>query len=313
MKLKQDKQMSLRDAVRDYCPNGSSFAIGGLGGRDPFAVAFEMIRQQKQELTLFQSSGMDIINILVGAGCIKRIEGAYTWIGSVGSGLNYRRAVEKGVPRNIEVKEYSNYAASLRFLAASMNIPFMATRSMLGSDIPKYNEDIKIVRDPYTQQPVALVSAASPDVVFVHVQKADTTGNGQIWGIVMNDPTIVRAAKSVVITCEEIVSTKEIRKLSNLTAIPSYCVDAVVHVPFCSHPMWTYGYYWCDLPFRRNFMHYNATQEGFEEWVKEWVIDTKTWDGYLDKVGRERLEKLVLMEKENSPLPNIMPLVQEGW
>lgn len=307
MKLKQDKQVSLKEAVDKYCPSGSSFALGGLGGRDPFAVAFELIRQKKKDLTLFQSSGMDIVNILIGAGCIKKIEGAYTWIGSVGSGLNYRRAIEKSIPNHIEVEEYSNFAASMRFLAGSMNLPFMPTRSMLGSDILKYNDKIKLINDPYTNEPIALVSAANPDVAFIHVQKADSSGNSQIWGILMNDPTIARAAKSVVITCEEIISNKEIRQLSNMTAIPSYCVDAVVHVPFCSHPMWTYGYYWCDLTFRRNFMLYNKTHEGFEQWLKEWVFDTNDWDGYLDKVGRERLGKLVQMEIENSPLPKITP------
>lgn len=307
MKLRQDKQMGLKEAVNTYCPSGCSFSLGGLGGRDPFAVAFELIREKKTELTLLQSSGMDIVNILIGAGCIKKIEGAYTWIGSVGSGLNYRRAIEKGIPNHIEVEEYSNFAASMRFLAGSMNVPFMPTKSMLGSDLPKHNDKIKLINDPYTNQPVALVSAANPDVAFVHVQKADTCGNSQIWGIVMNDPTIVRAARSVVITCEEIVSNKEIRRISNLTAIPSYCVDAVVQVPFCSHPMWTYGYYWCDLPFRRNFMLYNKTQEGFEKWLKEWILDPRDWDDYLDKVGRDRLSKLVQMEMENSPLPSIVP------
>lgn len=303
MKSGKDKQISLHDAVEKYLPNGSSFSFGGLGARDPFAIAFEMIRQEKKDLTMITASGMDIANIVIGAGCIRKVEGAYVWIGSVGSGLNYRRAVEKGIPVKVEVEEYSNYAASLRFLAGSMNIPFMATRSMLGSDIPKYNSKIKLMDDPYTGEPVALVSAANPDVAFIHVQKADLSGNGQIWGILMNDPTIARAAKSVVITCEELVSTQEIRKMSNLTAIPGYTVDAVVKVPFCSHPMWTAGYYWCDLPFRRNFMLYNKSQETFEQWVKEWVLDTGSWQGYLDKLGQDRLNKLMQMERENYQIP----------
>jgi len=303
MKSGKDKQISLHDAVEKYLPNGSSFSFGGLGARDPFAIAFEMIRQEKKDLTMITASGMDIANIVIGAGCIRKVEGAYVWIGSVGSGLNYRRAVEKGIPVKVETEEYSNYAASLRFLAGSMNIPFMATRSMLGSDIPKYNNKIKLIDDPYTGEPVALVSAANPDVAFIHVQKADISGNGQIWGILMNDPTIARAAKSVVITCEELVSTQEIRKMSNLTAIPGYTVDAVVQVPFCSHPMWTAGYYWCDLPFRRNFMLYNKSQETFEQWVKEWVLDTGNWQGYLDKLGQDRLNKLMQMERENYQIP----------
>ena len=306
LRSRNDKQTTLAEAIKTHLPNGSSVSFGGLGARDPFAPAYELIRQGIKDLTLMTTSIMDIGNIIIGAGCVKKVEGAYVWIGSVGSGLNYRRAVEKGVPVKLETEEYSNYTASLRFLAASMNVPFMATRSMLGTDLPKYNDKIKLINDPYTNEPVALVSAASPDVVFIHVQKADTAGNGQIWGVLMNDPTLARAAKKVILTCEEIVSTQEIRKLSNLTAIPSYCVESVIEVPFCSYPMWTAGYYWCDLPFRRNFMLYNSTQEGFEKWLKEWVFDVPNWDAFLDKLGRDRLEKLVRMERDNYNIPTLV-------
>ena len=306
MRSRKDKQTSLSEAIKTHLPNGSYVSFGGLGARDPFAAAYEIIRQGIKDLNLMTTSIMDIGNILIGAGCIKKVEGAYVWIGSVGSGLNYRRAVEHGVPVKLEVEEYTNYSASLRFLAASMDVPFLPTKSMLGSDIPTYNNKVKLINDPYTNEPVALVSAAHPDVSFIHVQKADTEGNGQIWGILMNDPTLARASKKVILTCEEIVSNKEIRKLSNLTAIPSYCVDAVVEVPFCSHPMWTAGYYWCDLPFRRNFMLYNKTQEGFDKWLKEWVLDIPNWDAFLDKLGRDRLEKIVRMEKDNYVIPNLV-------
>lgn len=306
LRSRKDKQIGLSEAIKTYLPSGSSVSFGGLGARDPFAAAYEIIRQGINDLTLMTTSIMDLGNILIGAGCVSKVEGAYVWIGSVGSGLNYRRAVEKGIPVKVETEEYSNYAASLRFLAASMNVPFLPTKSMLGTDLPTYNDKIKLINDPYTNEPVALVSAASPDVVFIHVQKADTAGNGQIWGILMNDPTLARAGKKVILTCEEIVSNREIRQLSNLTAIPSYCVDAVIEVPFCSHPMWTAGYYWCDLPFRRNFMLYNNTQEEFEKWLKEWVHDVPNWNAFLDKLGRDRLEKIVQMERDNYTIPNLV-------
>lgn len=306
MRSRKDKQTTLAEAIKTHLPSGSSVSFGGLGARDPFAPAYEMIRQGINDLTLMTTSIMDIGNIIIGAGCVSKVEGAYVWIGSVGSGLNYRRAVEKGIPCKVETEEYSNYGASLRFLAASMNVPFLPTKSMIGTDLPTYNDKIKLINDPYTNEPVALVSAASPDVVFIHVQKADTAGNGQIWGILMNDPTLARAAKKVILTCEEIVSNREIRQLSNLTAIPSYCVDAVIEVPFCSHPMWTAGYYWCDLPFRRNFMLYNKTQEGFDKWLKEWVLDVPNWEAFLDKLGRDRLEKIVRMERDNYKIPNLV-------
>lgn len=299
--MNNDKRMLLKDTVSKYLTDGASFTIAGMGSREPMAVVYEIIRQKKRELTLITDTKMDSGCWLIGAGCIKKLEAAYCWIGNVGSGINYRRAVEKGIPRKIETEEYSNYAASLRFLAGAMNIPFLPTTSLLGSDLPKHNHNIKVINDPYSddERPIALVPAAKPDVAFIHVQKADIKGNCQIWGVTTNDMNIARAAKKVVITCEEIVPTSEIRKNPNMTAIPHYCVDAVVEIPYGSHPFFVAGYYWCDLPFRRACMKANATQEGFEAWLDEWVFGVKDFDEYLDKVGRDRLNKLTEMERDN--------------
>jgi glutaconate CoA-transferase subunit A len=242
--------------------------------------------------------------MLIGAGCVKKIETSYNWIGGIGTGMNYRRAVEHGIPNKIEVEEYSNYSASLRFLAGAMGIPYLPTYSLLGSDIPKYNKQIKITENPYNSgEKLALVPAAQPDVAFIHVQRADINGNAQVYGCTTNCMNQARAAKYTVLLCEEIIPTSEIRKNPNLTLIPQYCVDAVVHVPFGAHPFPVAGYYWIDLPFRRDFVRENATQEGFEKWLDEWVFDTGSLEAYLDKVGRERLSKLAKMETDNYKIP----------
>lgn len=306
MKSQSNKIVSLEEAVRTYCVDGCSFSFGGLGARDPFAVAFEIIRQKKRNLININASAMDAVCMLIGAGCIKKIETAYTWIGMFGSGQNYRRAVEYGIPNPIEIDEYSNFASSLRFLAGSMNIPFMPTRSLLGSDIIKFNSNIKIIDDPYTGTPIALVPAANPDVAFIHVQYADISGNGQIWGLTMNDLELCRASKHVVLTCEQLIDINDIRRIPNMTSIPSYCVDAVVEVPFCSHPLCVSGFYDCDLPFRHDFIEMNKTQVGFEKWIQEWVIETENWSGYLKKVGFDRLQCLVEMERKNYKIPEII-------
>lgn len=301
--MSKDKRITLKEAVSHFLKDGDSVAIGGMGAREPMGIVYEIIRQKKKDLTLITDSKMDSGCMLIGAGCIKKFEGAYCWIGSIGSGINYRRAVEKGIPNKIEVEEYSNFAASLRFLAGAMDVPFMPTRSMLGSDLPNHNPKIKVIDDPYSGEPVALVPSAKPDVAFIHVQQADIMGNSQIWGVGINDANIARAAKKVVITCEKIVPTSTIRRAPNLTVIPHYCVDAVVEVPFGSHPFFVAGYYWCDLPFRREFMNANSTHEGFEAWINEWVFGCEDFNEYLDKVGKDRLNKLVEMERDNCTIP----------
>lgn len=305
MKKFENKQTTLADAIARYVHDGCSFTLGGLGIREPVAAAHEIIRQGRKNLNMVMASGMDTANLLLGAGCISKVETAYLWIGVVGTGINFRRAAEKGIPNPIEIEEYTNSASSMRFLAGALNIPYIPTRSMLGSDIPANNPKIKIEKDPYTNQQVALVPASNPDVAIIHVQKADVLGNGQVWGLGVNDQNIARAAKHVILTCEEIVPTSEIRKNPNLTAVPYYCVDAVCHVPYAAHPLWVYGYYWCDIPFRRDFMLANKTQEGLEGWVDEWIMTLPDWEAYLEKVGRRRLEMLMQMERESSHIPTV--------
>lgn len=56
---------------------------------------------------------------------------------------------------------YSNYGIALMALAGSMNVPFLPTRSMIGSSIAEQNPRIRVIDDPYGGgTPVALVPAA---------------------------------------------------------------------------------------------------------------------------------------------------------
>lgn len=293
-----NKEMSLKDAVSKYVTNGSTICFGGFIGRDCVAVAHEIIRQGIKELTVVDDSKTDIMDLLVGAGCIKRWEGAYLGYGAIGLAPNFRRAVEQGVPHTIEVEDWSNAAISMRYLAGALNIPFMATRSMLGTDILKYNKRIKVINDPYEGKPLALVPAVRPDVAFIHVQRADVMGNAQVWGFTGNDENKVRAAKHTIITCEEIVSPEEIRRNGNLTIIPFYCVDAVVQVPYGCHPQSCYGYYAYDVLFCGEYHKTSSTREGFLKWLDTYVFGCEDHSAYCNKVGWSRLQKLTYLERQ---------------
>ena len=80
--------------------------------------------------------------------------------------------------------------------------------------------------------------------------------------------------------------------------IPQYAVDAVVEVPFGSHP-WNYVYeYQYDMPFHMDMQKAFKTREGFLEWMDEWIYGVDDWEGYLKKVGYDRLYKLVQIERK---------------
>ncbi|MBW1734618.1 MAG: CoA transferase subunit A [Deltaproteobacteria bacterium] len=297
MNKTRTKIMDLKTAVASHVTDGCTLSLGGAIAREPVAVAREIVQQGKQDLTLTGTAKTTAGEILVGAGCIKRLELAYLWIGVIGQGRNFRRAMEEGIPRRPELEEYSMFSAALRVLAGSIGVPFLPVKSLMGSDLPKVNDRIKRIEDPYSGEPIHVVPAVNPDVAFIHVQRSDPSGNAVILGNLWNDPTLARAARKTIITCEEIVEEKEIRKNPTMTAIPHYCVSGVVHLPYGAHPEPVDGYYWMDQPFRKAFADKSKTREGFLAWLDEWVYGCPTHQIYMEKLGQKRFDSLCRLER----------------
>jgi len=292
-----DKRMSLKEAVGTFVRSGNSVVFSGMGGAQCVAHTYEIIRQKIGGLTLIGDSPCEAGDMLMGAGLIKKAEIAWCGYAVAGLGDNYRRIIEHKIPHEIELEEYSNFGTGLRLLAGAIGVPFIPTKSFLGSDFPVYNKNIKEMTDPYTGEKVALLPAARPDVALVHCTRADKQGNGQMFGFSANAENAARASKYTILTCEKIVDTDVIRQTPNQTIIPCYAVDAVVELPFACHP-WNFPLeYAYDIPFHMQQMSAYKTREGFLAWLEEWCYEAGSWEGYLRKVGYERLHKLVQVER----------------
>lgn len=301
-KKKADKRMTLYDAVKTFVGDGCSIAFSGMGGAQCVAQTYEVIRQGRKNLTLIGDSPCESGDMLIGAGAVKKAELAWCSYAVAGLGYNFRRAIENKIPQAIELEEYSNYTIGLRYLAGAINVPYIPTKSLLGSDLPKYNTQIRIAQDPYTGEAVALVPAVHPDVAIVHVSRADKRGNAQMFGFTSNAENLARAAQHTIITCEELVSTEEIQRYPNLTVVPEYAVDAVVEVPYAAHP-WNMPYaYVYDMPFHTVQLEAFKTRDGFERWLEEYCFEPGSWEGYLRKVGYERLDTLRQLERRFTKL-----------
>src|SRR5512137_779196 len=115
-------------------PDGATISFGGFTTqRHPMAFVYELIRLQRRDLYLIGHSPGGDWDILIGAGCVKRVELAYEADEAFNTiGPRWRLAVQRG---EIEWEDYSNFAMVARFAAGAMGIPFMPTRSLLGSDV----------------------------------------------------------------------------------------------------------------------------------------------------------------------------------
>lgn len=290
------KVMTAKEAILKYIHENCY--LGMTVSAAPASLIWEIVRQKDRikTLDLVITSQIGMSSALIGSGLVRKIEMAYNWGGIEGEDKVFRRAVEKGIPRPLEVEDYSNFGAAMRWLAASMGLDFMPTKSQLGSDIIKNNPRIKVIDDPYTDKPVSLVPASYPDVAVIHAARADEIGNVQCYGLYGNTDTLARAAQYVIVSVEEIVTSAEIRRIPNLTTIPYYYVDAVVHSPFGAHWRESSYFYHHDLAFGLDAYRQFATQEGFDAWAEKYIHGTKDWNEYCQLIGYDRLNRLMQSE-----------------
>lgn len=241
--MDSSKLMSMKDAVAKHVKDGDTVYLAGFTHMIPFAAGHEIIRQGRKDLTLARATPDIIYDQMIAAGCGKKVVFSYAGNPGVGSLRCFRRALEKGQPKQIEIDEYTHFGLSGRLFAGATHMPFLPMRTNKGSDLPPFNPNIKTVKDPYTGDDIMVVPPLNPDVAVVHVQRADVNGNAHIWGIIGEQKDAAFASKKVIISCEEIVGEDVIRSDPNRTLIPDFAVHAVVHEPWCAHPSYTQGYY----------------------------------------------------------------------
>jgi glutaconate CoA-transferase subunit A len=290
--MQESKLKSLHDAISEHVPDGSSVVIGtSLESLIPFAAGHELIRQGKKDLSLIGPISDVLFDQIIGGGCVKKVQAA--WVGNVitGSGYNFRRAVESG---SIQVEDHSNLTIAMALKGGALGVPFMPTRTALGSDLFKTNANLKKITCPYTGQTVCLVKSIQPDVAFIHVQRADKFGNAHSWGNIGVSKDACMASKSVILTAEKIVPPSTITSDPNRVLVPGFRVSAVVHRPFGAHPSAVPGFYNRDHQVYIDYRNKSKTEADFENWRKRWVDPVGCRRDYIDLVGKDHFQRLSL-------------------
>jgi acyl CoA:acetate/3-ketoacid CoA transferase alpha subunit len=298
----KDKRMSVVEAVAKYVPDGAFLALGGFGHvRVPMTAVYEIIRQRKRDLLLAGKTAVYDADVLIGSGCVTRIEVAYSFGHELrGLAPAGRRAVESGQCK--VVAELSNAAYQWRFLAAAMGLPFIPARDLLGTDTFKHSS-AKAVTDPYSGKPICLLPACYPDVVMIHVPRCDMYGNAQIDGTTIEDYELARAARRLILTTEEVVPESVIRERPWRTTIPFFLVDAVVEAPYGSHPCQMPLIYFFDEDQYAEWLRMSKSPEGTHEYLDKYVYGVKDFAEYLERVGGpQRLEHLRKVEHLLEPM-----------
>lgn len=304
-----DKVMTLADAVRRFTAPGMTLYIGAAHGR-PSALLRELVRQwwgRTPGWTVALTGFGSPATALVLGGLVERIITTF-----IGEGYPYPtpqplvgRAVLDGT---VAVQNWSMLTLPLRLIAGALGVPFLPTRSLLGSSMEEDNAraaDFLVLDDPFYSEGangrrLGLVRALKPDVALFHAWAADRAGNVLAAAPLNENFYGAMAARGgAVVSVERIVSTEFIRRHSSLVRLPGQYVSAVVEAPLGAHPGAMYGLgipelegYAEDLEFILELRRAFRRRESATAWIKEWMLDVPDQPSYVAKLGQVRVREV---------------------
>jgi len=300
-----DKVTTLAEAVQRLVAPGQMLYLGAAHGR-PSALVREVVRQwwgRRPGWTLACTGLGSPWTAFVTGGLVERVITTF-----IGEGYPFpapqpliAAAVLEG---RISVQNWSMLTLPLRLIAGAMGVPFMPTRSLLGSSMEEDNArdgDFLAVDDPFgAEGRVGLVRALRPDVALFHAWAADRAGN-VLAGVPLNENFYgaMAARGGAIVSVERIVSTEFIRRHAPLVRLPGQYVAAVVEAPYGSHPAGMYGMglddlesYAEDPEFILDTRRAFRTAATAEAWIREWMLDVPDQAAYVAKLGYARLMEI---------------------
>jgi acyl CoA:acetate/3-ketoacid CoA transferase beta subunit len=102
--------------------------------------------------------------------------------------------------------------------------------------------------------------------------------------------------QGILLTVEKLVSTDFIKKYSHFVVLPGHLVKSVSVVPFGAHPhgmsnlgLKEFDSYEQDYDFINDFQEATKRADPHHRWIKEWILDCKGQEHYLQKLGHKRI------------------------
>jgi glutaconate CoA-transferase subunit A len=284
MRVAVDKRTTLGDAAALVGDGDVVVAGGCLYSRPPWALLLELLRAGRRDLTLARNLMCFESELFLARGAASKLMAS--WVG-IGLRWGIPKVFREFVERDPSIyEEWSHLTLGLRFLAASWGVPFLPTASLLGSDLLR-TTPAQEMTCPFTGERLVAVPACVPDVALVHVHRADPEGNAQVEGPTYMDLEFARAAKTVIVSAEEMVPPEEVVRHADRTLIPGFLVDAVVEVPFGAYPGECYGLYEADFEHFDRYVELvdGGGVDGVEAYLREHLDEPGTFAGFLEQVG----------------------------
>jgi acyl CoA:acetate/3-ketoacid CoA transferase alpha subunit/acyl CoA:acetate/3-ketoacid CoA transferase beta subunit len=288
------KLASLHDAVAEHVRAGD--VLHPVVGHTRWTAAtYEVVRQwwgRDPGFTLVMLSLSSLGALFFRGGLVRRVVTGYSGDTFPNFTPNpvFGRAYQSG---EVDVEHWSFLAFSQRLEAAARGLPAVVTRSIHRSSMA-HNDGYTRVDTPFGE--VGLLSPLAPDVALLHAPLADRDGN-----VAVNPPLLegvwgaLAARRGAIVTAERVVDS--LHEHAALVRIPAHRVLAVCEVPMGAHPG---GLFTRGLPVEGYGEDYDfwvearaaTRRDDFDEWIRHWVLDVRTHDDYIDRLGSERVARL---------------------
>ena len=289
---RKSKVTTLAEAA-SLVKDGDTLGIGGQHSHNvPMALVREIAKRRVRALTLVPSASMGIaVDLLIAAGCVRKLHVSYIGLEFVGFAPSFRRACERG---EIEVIEADEPWIVFGLKAAGAGLPFIPVSLIYEStDLPKVNPLLKKTTDPYTGREVTTIPPLRPDVSIIHAQKCDPWGNARVLGSVRFEHLMAKASDKVIVSADEVASPMDPPEDPLTVTVLGPLVNAVVEVPYGAHPTASPARYNYDEDHLRRYA-LMGRENKMREYLDTFVYGLKDHEEYLEKIGLRRLLSLRL-------------------
>ena len=236
--MSPDKRLTEDEAVAQL-ESGMTIGIGGWASRrKPMSLVRAILRSPLTDLTIVSYGGPDV-GVLCAAGKIRKLVYGFVSLDSIPLEPHFRAARQTGTLA--EAVELDEGMLQWGLYAASLRLPFLPTRSGVGSDVMTINPQLRTVRSPYKDGEELVAMPALPlDAALVHLNRADARGNGQFLGpdLYFDDLFLGAAAPGRrFLSCERVVATEDLLKEGGVHTlkINRSLVDGVIEASRGAH------------------------------------------------------------------------------
>jgi glutaconate CoA-transferase, subunit A len=253
-------------------PDGASVALAPDYSGCALAAVRALIRRGARDLHLIGVPQLGFqADLLIGAGCVRRVEAAAVTLGEEGAAPRFVAAVRAG---SIEILDSTCPAIHAGLQAAEKGLPFMPLRGVLGSDLVRHRPDWRVIDNPFAEDdPILLVPAIRPDVALFHSPLADRHGN--VWiGVRRELMRMAHASRTTLVTVEEITDRDLLADDRTAAGtIPALYVFALAEAPRGAWPVGLRQRYPADREHLRLYAELAASEAGFARYQGEFVLD----------------------------------------